>query len=162
MLYAARKYVADVIRTVKPAYIITHWSHSIHKDHSTTSLIVQDAVLLASLDGHVVLRTRVEGADADAVGVAAATDLFDGRGGRALLAAEDFVAEHDARLLYRECRFVGTRGCQRVEHVDDAHDLRQQRHAVADETVGVSAAVEMLVVVAHDRSDRLQQAQFGA
>jgi LmbE family N-acetylglucosaminyl deacetylase len=48
---AARKYVADVIRTVKPAYIITHWSHSIHKDHANTSLIVQDAVLLASLEG---------------------------------------------------------------------------------------------------------------
>ncbi len=54
-------------------------------------MITMDA-LLASLDGHVVLRTRVEGADADAVGVAAATDLLDGRGGRALLAAEDFVA----------------------------------------------------------------------
>jgi LmbE family N-acetylglucosaminyl deacetylase len=50
---AARKYVADVIRTVKPAYIITHWSHSIHKDHANTSLIVQDAVLLASLEGVV-------------------------------------------------------------------------------------------------------------
>ena len=50
---AARRYVADVIRTVKPAYIITHWSHSMHKDHANTSLIVQDAVLLASLDGVV-------------------------------------------------------------------------------------------------------------
>jgi LmbE family N-acetylglucosaminyl deacetylase len=48
-----RRYVADVIRTVKPTYIITHWSHSIHKDHSYTSLIVQDAVLLASLEGVV-------------------------------------------------------------------------------------------------------------
>ena len=48
---ATRRYVADVIRTVKPAYVITHWSHSIHKDHSNTSLLVQDAVLLASLEG---------------------------------------------------------------------------------------------------------------
>jgi LmbE family N-acetylglucosaminyl deacetylase len=48
---ATRRYVADVIRTVKPTYVITHWSHSIHKDHSNTSLIVQDAVLLASLEG---------------------------------------------------------------------------------------------------------------
>ena len=48
-----RRYVADVIRTVKPTYIITHWSHSIHKDHANTSLIVQDAVLLASLEGVV-------------------------------------------------------------------------------------------------------------
>jgi LmbE family N-acetylglucosaminyl deacetylase len=50
---AARRYVADVIRTVKPAYIITHWPRSIHKDHANTSLIVQDAVLLASLEGVV-------------------------------------------------------------------------------------------------------------
>ena len=50
---AVRRYVADVIRTVKPTYVITHWSHSIHKDHSATSLIVQDAVLLASLEGVV-------------------------------------------------------------------------------------------------------------
>jgi N-acetylglucosamine malate deacetylase 1 len=50
---AVRRYVADVIRQVKPAYIITHWSHSIHKDHSNTSAIVQDAVLLASLEGVV-------------------------------------------------------------------------------------------------------------
>ena len=50
---AVRRYVADVIRTVKPTYVITHWSRSIHKDHSNTSLIVQDAVLLASLEGVV-------------------------------------------------------------------------------------------------------------
>jgi len=48
---AARRYVADVIRQVKPSFIITHWQKSIHKDHSNTSLIVQDAVLLASLPG---------------------------------------------------------------------------------------------------------------
>ena len=50
---AVRLYVADVIRQVKPQYIITHWKKSIHKDHSRTSAIVQDAVLLASLDGVV-------------------------------------------------------------------------------------------------------------
>jgi LmbE family N-acetylglucosaminyl deacetylase len=50
---AARRYVADVIRQVKPTYIITHWKKSIHKDHSNTSAIVQDAVLLASLEGVV-------------------------------------------------------------------------------------------------------------
>src|SRR5215212_3817038 len=43
---AARRYVADVIRQVKPTDIITHWKNSIHKDHSNTSAIVQDAVLL--------------------------------------------------------------------------------------------------------------------
>lgn len=47
----ARRYVADVIRQVKPTLIITHWKNSMHRDHSNTSAIVQDAVLLASLEG---------------------------------------------------------------------------------------------------------------
>lgn len=50
---AVRLYVADVIRKVKPTFVFTHWKKSIHKDHSRTSAIVQDAVLLASLDGVV-------------------------------------------------------------------------------------------------------------
>jgi len=41
--------------------------------------------LLAAPDGHIVLRTRVVGADPEAVGVAAARDLLDGKGGRAVL-----------------------------------------------------------------------------
>jgi LmbE family N-acetylglucosaminyl deacetylase len=47
----ARRYVASVIRQVKPTHVITHWKKSIHKDHATTSAVVDDAVLLASLDG---------------------------------------------------------------------------------------------------------------
>ncbi|MGH7605265.1 MAG: PIG-L deacetylase family protein [Gemmatimonadaceae bacterium] len=58
---SARRYVADVIRRVKPTYIITHWSHSIHKDHTNTSLIVQDAVLLASLEGVVTAQPAYRG-----------------------------------------------------------------------------------------------------
>ncbi len=50
---AVRLYVANVIRQVKPTYVFTHWQKSIHKDHSRTSAIVQDAVLLASLEGVV-------------------------------------------------------------------------------------------------------------
>jgi len=50
---ATRRYVADVIRQVKPTMIFTHWRESIHKDHSTTSAVVLDAVLLASLAGVV-------------------------------------------------------------------------------------------------------------
>lgn len=46
-----RRYVADVIRQVKPTLVITHWKNSMHRDHSNTSAIVQDAVLLASLEG---------------------------------------------------------------------------------------------------------------
>jgi hydroxymethylbilane synthase len=49
-----------------------------------TGEIVLDA-LLASLDGHVVLRTRVAGDEPNDVGETAARDLVDGKGGRALL-----------------------------------------------------------------------------
>jgi N-acetylglucosamine malate deacetylase 1 len=48
---SARMYVADVIRQVKPTHILTHWKNSIHKDHARTSVIVNEAVLLASLEG---------------------------------------------------------------------------------------------------------------
>ena len=50
---ATRRYVADVIRQVKPTHILTHWAQSIHKDHAATHRVVVDAVLLASLPGVV-------------------------------------------------------------------------------------------------------------
>jgi len=46
----ARRYVADVIRQVKPSIVLTHWRESIHRDHSTTHAVVVDAVLLAAID----------------------------------------------------------------------------------------------------------------
>ena len=50
---AARRWVAEMIRQVRPTHIVTHWKASIHKDHATTHAIVVDAVLLASLTGVV-------------------------------------------------------------------------------------------------------------
>jgi len=50
--------------------------------------VVLDA-LLAAPDGHIVLRTRVAGTDAVAVGTEAARDLLDGKGGRAMLELEE-------------------------------------------------------------------------
>lgn len=47
----ARRYVADVIRQVRPTLVITHWRESLHKDHATAHALVKDAVLLASLAG---------------------------------------------------------------------------------------------------------------
>jgi LmbE family N-acetylglucosaminyl deacetylase len=58
---AARRYVADIIRQVRPTHIITHWRNSIHKDHSTTSALVRDAVLLASLPGVVTQTAAYSG-----------------------------------------------------------------------------------------------------
>jgi len=45
----ARRFVAGVIREVRPTHVITHWGESIHRDHAATHRIVNDAVLLASL-----------------------------------------------------------------------------------------------------------------
>ncbi|HYK88018.1 MAG TPA: PIG-L family deacetylase [Acidobacteriota bacterium] len=47
----SRKFVADTIRQIQPAYIITHWKNSIHKDHAAAHVITTEAVLLASLAG---------------------------------------------------------------------------------------------------------------
>jgi len=47
----ARRFVADVIRQVKPSIILTHWRSSMHKDHEATYRVVRDAVLLAALEG---------------------------------------------------------------------------------------------------------------
>ena len=47
----ARRYVAGVIRDVKPTHVITHWKNSMHKDHAAASAIARDAVLFASLSG---------------------------------------------------------------------------------------------------------------
>lgn len=48
---AARRWVADAIREVRPTHVVTHWRESIHKDHAATHAVVKDAVLLASLAG---------------------------------------------------------------------------------------------------------------
>ena len=52
-----------------------------------TGQVTLDA-LLAATDGHIVLRTRVAGSDPAQVGAAAARDLLDGKGGRAVLDVE--------------------------------------------------------------------------
>ena len=45
-----RRYVAGVIRQVKPNYVITHWKNSLHRDHRNTHAIVSDAILLAEVE----------------------------------------------------------------------------------------------------------------
>jgi LmbE family N-acetylglucosaminyl deacetylase len=44
------RYVADVIRQVKPTHVLTHWRNSLHPDHEAAFRIVQQAVLQASLE----------------------------------------------------------------------------------------------------------------
>ena len=52
--------------------------------HPASGEVVLEA-LLAAGDGHIVLRTRVVGTDPIEVGVAAAQDLLEGKGGREVL-----------------------------------------------------------------------------
>jgi hydroxymethylbilane synthase len=54
-----------------------------HADGRDGSIVLE--ALLSSLDGHVVLRTRVAGDDPRDVGTTGARDLLDGKGGRSLL-----------------------------------------------------------------------------
>ena len=46
---STRRWVASVMRRIRPTLVITHWKESMHRDHSATSAIVRDAVLLAAL-----------------------------------------------------------------------------------------------------------------
>src|SRR3989442_14322849 len=62
-----------------------------------------------------------------------------------------FLPEFSAGLLRGRRGFVGTCRRRRVEHVDDAHDLRQKRNIVATQTVGIASAVAQLVVMPYDR-----------
>lgn len=41
--------LADLIREVKPTVLLTHWTESIHKDHTNTAHIVEDARFYAAL-----------------------------------------------------------------------------------------------------------------
>ena len=46
-----KRYVAGIIRATKPTHVLTHWRSSLHRDHATTHVVVNDALLLASLQG---------------------------------------------------------------------------------------------------------------
>lgn len=57
----AARYVARIIRQVKPTHVITHWKNSMHRDHAATCKVVTEAVLLAALDGVVMDEPRWRG-----------------------------------------------------------------------------------------------------
>jgi LmbE family N-acetylglucosaminyl deacetylase len=101
---AVRRYVADVIRQVKPTHVVTHWSQSIHKDHARTHRVVVDAVLLASLPGVVTANAAWRGVRA----VWYAENWEDADGFRPFVyvavAPEDSVRWRDAVTKYE---FVG-------------------------------------------------------
>ncbi len=57
----AARYVADVIRQVKPTHVVTHWKSSLHPDHEAAFRIVNAALLLASLEGFESAHPRYRG-----------------------------------------------------------------------------------------------------
>jgi LmbE family N-acetylglucosaminyl deacetylase len=57
----AARFVADVIRQVKPTHVVTHWKASLHPDHEAAHRIVNAAVLLASLEGFPSAHPRHRG-----------------------------------------------------------------------------------------------------
>ena len=57
----ASRYVADVIRQVRPTHVLGHWIRSLHPDHEAASRIVPGALLLASLEGFVSAHPRHRG-----------------------------------------------------------------------------------------------------
>jgi LmbE family N-acetylglucosaminyl deacetylase len=46
-----RLQICDIIRANKPDVILTHWMHSMHKDHINTSKAVLDGIFYAALRG---------------------------------------------------------------------------------------------------------------
>lgn len=47
---ATKRWVAGVIRSVRPDLVIAHWRESMHRDHAAAHRIANDAILLAALD----------------------------------------------------------------------------------------------------------------
>src|SRR5207244_13563104 len=56
---------------------------------------------------------------------------------------------------------IGTIRGERVEAIDDGQDACADRNFRADEAVGISAAVPLLVVMPHDGHDRVREIDRG-
>jgi LmbE family N-acetylglucosaminyl deacetylase len=118
----ARRYVADVIRQVKPSHVITHWKNSIHKDHSTTHRIVVDAVLLAALPGVELDHPAHRGVR----GVYYAENWEDAEGFEPYLYVDVSDAEEAWRRAIREYEFTGAAfsGFAYRQYYEALHALR--------------------------------------
>ena len=65
------------------------------------------------------------------------------------------------RALIAQPGPIGTIRRQRVEAIDDGQDACADRNFRADEAVGISAAVPLLVVMPHDGHDRVREIDRG-
>src|SRR3990170_3991774 len=69
-------------------------------------------------------------------------------------------AERVDRLIGRDGFAVRTRCRQGIVDVDQPDDLRQQGNLVAAQAIGIPGAVEVFVMVAHDRADRPERPEI--
>ncbi len=132
-----RRYVADVIRQVKPTHVITHWKNSIHKDHANTYAVVVDAILLASLEGVVTDHPRYRGIR----GIAYTENWEDPEGFTPYLYV-DVSSEMDT---WKECvtKYEFIRGgISRFPYLDYYESLARVRGAQAGKTYAVAFDID--------------------
>lgn len=133
----AARFVADVIRQVKPTHVVTHWRASLHPDHEAAHRIVNAAVLLASLEGFVSAHPRHRGLR----GVYYADNWEDAEGFRPYLyvdVSEDLAAWKAAVSAYEFIRG----GISTFPYLEYYEALARVRGAVAGKRFAVALEVD--------------------
>jgi len=133
----AARWVADVIRQVKPTHVITHWKQSLHPDHAAAHRIVNAAVLLASLEGFESAHPRHGGVR----GVYYADNWEDAEGFTPYLyvdVTEDLAAWKAAVTSYEFIRG----GISSFPYLEYYEALARVRGAVAGKRFAVSLEVD--------------------
>lgn len=133
----AARFVADVIRQVKPTHVVTHWRASLHPDHEAAHRIVNAAVLLASLEGFASAHPRHRGLR----GVYYADNWEDAEGFRPYLyvdVSEDLAAWKAAVSAYEFIRG----GISTFPYLEYYEALARVRGAVAGKRFAVALEVD--------------------
>jgi LmbE family N-acetylglucosaminyl deacetylase len=133
----AARFVADVLRQVKPTHVLTHWKASLHPDHEAAHRIVNAAVLLASLEGFVSAHPRHRGLR----GVYFADNWEDAEGFSPYLyvdVSEDFAAWKAAVSNYEFIRG----GISTFPYLEYYEALARVRGAVAGRRFAVALEVD--------------------
>jgi len=135
----AARFVADVIRQVRPTHVVTHWKASLHPDHEAAHRIVNAAVLLASLEGFTSAHPRHRGLR----GVYYADNWEDAEGFAPYLyvdVTEDLAAWKAAVSCYEFIRG----GISAFPYLDYYESLARVRGALAGKRFAVALEVDQL------------------
>jgi LmbE family N-acetylglucosaminyl deacetylase len=135
----AARFVADVIRQVKPTHVVTHWKASLHPDHEAAHRIVNAAVLLASLEGFESAHPRHRGVR----GVYYADNWEDAEGFSPYLyvdVSEDLAAWKTAVTCYEFIRG----GISSFPYLEYYESLARVRGAMAGKRFAVALEVDPL------------------